>query len=313
MVAPPVLRQAQPASHRRAEADRLLSALAQGHRHLAALGRLEQALALDAITIPYLPPVVGSPADQASLQSAAPLYLASELEATGLVKAAENLAGIYMSGGLATDIGTAGPLLVALWQGRNQRFTAGERRAFFTRLFGTAFTPVLAVEGGRNTQFEPLMIGLTEAMHKLYPFPAFATGSASEAGVRTAAQELAANLAPRSGGMASYAEQEILKAIRDAVAILSFVPLQRAVGSSSLWAAVASVTRSAGEPVTDPSEHLERGQAGMTLLAWLAQVLPWLDGSAGPLLTPQSPVLEAATAWLQMSLSIAERHQQQAS
>jgi hypothetical protein len=63
----------------------------------------------------------------------------------------------------------------------------------------------------------------------------------------------------------------------------------------------------------DPAEHLERGQAGMTLLAWLAQVLPQLDGSPGPLLTPQSPVLEAATAWLQTSLSIAERHQQQAS
>lgn len=301
-----------PATHRRADADRLLRAVAEANRHITALARLE-AVAFDDLSLPTLPPVVGTPADQASLQSAAPLYLASELEATGLVTAAETLAGIYMSGGLATDIGTAGPLLLALWQGRNQRFTVQERRAFFTRLFGTAFGPVLAVEGGSNTEFEPLMIGLTEALHKLYPFPGLATGPESEAGVRTAAQELAANLVPRSGGMASYAAQEILKAIHDAVAILSVVPLQRALGATSLWPAVSSVTRSAGGQIIDPAEHLERGRAGMTVLAWLAQVLPQLDGSTGPLLTPLSPVLEAATAWLQTSLSIAERHQPPAS
>src|SRR5712691_6383604 len=141
--------------------------------------RLERAIQLTLGLLPGdggidLPPESSSPADQQSLRGLASMYLASELEGAGLVPAVEALAG---------DVGPAGAMLVEFWRTRSQRFTAAERQAFFGRLFGHAAGPTLAGPGGRNDEFEGLMINLTEAIHKLYPTSVVDPGGGSDAGV----------------------------------------------------------------------------------------------------------------------------------
>jgi hypothetical protein len=252
-----------------------------------------------------LPPVVGSAADQAHLRAAAPLYLAAELEVARLLPAAEVLAGVFASGGLNADLGPAAPLLAAFWRGRHQRFPAPERRTFFARLFGTPGPP-LAGTSGPNLEFEPLLINVAEALHGVQADRLLGPLPASQVTLRTAAAQLAANLIPRSGGIAAYAARDILDAITQALAIFRQQPLQGALGARSVWLAVRQVAQRYLDEDPPISAHVTRGRSGMQLLAWLAEVLPGLDRLGGSLVTPGDPVVAAATSWLQATLGLYE-------
>ena len=101
-----------------------------------------------------LPPSMQPESDSAQLQTAASLYLASELESARVIVAAETIAGLAASGGLRGDTGEASEMLFQFWRSRNERFTAQERQAFFARLFGSD-TPVrLASNRNYNEDFE---------------------------------------------------------------------------------------------------------------------------------------------------------------
>jgi hypothetical protein len=283
--------------------DALDRALGLGRRLVDEVETLALQLGIPELGDIELPPVVGSAADQAHLRAAAPLYLAAELEAARLLPAAEVLAGVFASGGLSADVGTAAPLLAAFWRGRHQRFPAQERRAFFARLFGSPGLP-LAGTGSPNTEFEPLLIGLAETLHAVQPDRLVGPLPASQVPLRTAAAQLAANLIPRSGGMAAYAARDILDAIAQALAILRNETLQGVVGGRSVWLTVRAVAqRYLGEdPQIDP--HLTRGRSGTQMLEWLAEVLPRLEQLGGSLITARHPVVGAATAWLQATLGL---------
>jgi hypothetical protein len=251
---------------------------------------------------------IGSEADQASLRALAPLYLASELEAARLLPAVEMLTGIYVSGGLPGDLGPAAGLVTNFWKKRKDRFTAVERQAFFSRLFGSTFDTNMAGEGGRNVEFEPLMINLTEALYKLDESSGFGRNAApfEETRLRMAASALADNLIPRSGGITAFASRDILEAVQQALAILKYVEVQRAMGAHSLWSAVRNIAENYLNETGEISAHVTRGQSGVLILAWLAEVLPQLHNVSGSLAAFNDPVLTAATAWLQASLTLEE-------
>ena len=289
---------------------RIERSLALGRRLLAAVARHAEMLGVPGFDVD-LPPVVGSDVDQSHLRTVPPLYLASELEQAGLIPAVELLTGLFSGGGLAADLGPATPLLIQFWRNRNQRFTASERQAFFARLFGTA-GPTLAIPSGENADFEDLMISLTEALYKLSPEPALANlglggvGSAAAVTLQTAAAELAANLVPRSGGMASYAAGDVLTTVEQALAILKTPAVQAAFGTSSVWAAIDAINRRYQRGAFDIDSHVTRGKSGMLVLAWLAEIAPQTDNPRSFQLSPTDPVIAAATAWLQSSLTIQE-------
>jgi hypothetical protein len=291
--------------HEAGEIDRTL---ALGFRLLAAVDGFASQFALPELGDIDLPPVVGSEADQAYLQSAAPLYLASELEAARLLPAVEMLAGLLMSGGLAADLGPAAPLLTTFWRRRKDRFSAEERQAFFARLFG-ANGPSLAAEGGRNTEFESLMIDLAEALYKLDEYPALGAGPGpyEETRLRTAASHLAANLVVRSDGMAAFAARDILATIEDALAILKHAAVQQSVGARTVWGAVRTITQRYLNEQVDVASYVTRAKSGMIVLAWLAEVVLHVSDHRARLVTVDHPVIPAATAWLQASLSLGER------
>jgi hypothetical protein len=278
--------------------------LVHGHRLLARVETFAAQLALPEIGTIELPPIVGSAADQALLRSDAPLYLSAELEATRLLRAAEVLAGVFASGGLTADLGPAAALLADFWRSRHQRFTQQERSAIFTRLFGFTGAP-LAVASGRNVAFEPLLMDLAEELHRLHDGGWIGRLPPSEVSLRTAAGQLAANLVPRSGGIAVYAARDILDAIGRALAIFKQAAVQAATGSTSPWLAVRSVAdRYLGEDVVI-GPHVSRGQSGMRILSWVAEILPAVDDIGVGLALPEE-VRSAGTEWLQASLSLHE-------
>ncbi len=293
------------ANHGPGEIDRTL---ALAFRLLDAVETFVASLAFSELGDLEFPFPVGSEADQANLRALAPLYLASELEAARVLPAAEMLAGLYVSGGLPGDLGPASGLVTNFWKRRKDRFTPVERQAFFSRLFGATFDANMAGEGGRNAAFEPLMINLTEALYKLNESPGFSRNPApfEETRLRMAASALADNLIPRSGGITAFASRDILEATQQALSILKHAEVQQAVGAHSLWSAVRNIAENYLNETVEISAHVTRGQSGVLILAWLAEVLPQLHNMSGSLASFNDPVLAAATVWLQASLSLEE-------
>src|SRR5438128_7540232 len=128
--------------------DRLWGAIADAERLIARANAAAFALEDFAVDLP--PPTAVS-ADSDQLRAIAGLYFASELDAGGLIAAAEALAG--MSGaGVPFALGGAASEVASFWQGRHTRATAAERAALFARLFG-ADTGVAAADHPGNATF----------------------------------------------------------------------------------------------------------------------------------------------------------------
>jgi hypothetical protein len=254
-----------------------------------------------------LPPISSGTVDQAQLRAIATLYLASELEAAGVITAVEKLTRLAYSGSLSTDLGEATPLIQAFWQSRNERATLGERLGFFSGLFGVAEGPDHA-EHPRNNDFENRLLDLCEALYKLDEQASNSSwgGVAQQARVRGAAQRLIINLVRISSGITVFLAQEVLTAIRAALEILGHSAVKAAFHSKTLWEVVAAIERKSKETTRGYELHLQRGQAGMTLLAWLADAAPLLDANNKPIVGLDHPVIVAALEWLEASLALSE-------
>jgi hypothetical protein len=258
-------------------------------------------LGLDEIDLPDLG---GGEVDAARLQALPPLYLASELEEARLVPAAETLAALYVSGGIAGDLGEAGELLVGLWRSRNERFNREERQAFFRRLFGSGSGdgPSLAVDEPANGDFEALLIDLAAAIYRLDPEGRSGLGDA--VALRTSATLVGASLSDRRVGVPEPAARELLAAVNEALAIFKQPPIQRAVGALGPWSAVAAVARRYLREQVEVPLHVERARTGLVLLAWLAETA---GGGGSPAALPGPEVRAAAQSWLEATLSLHER------
>jgi hypothetical protein len=265
------------------------------------------ALALDELGTIDLPPLPGAAVDQAQLRAIATLYLASELEAAGVIPAVETLIRLGRSGGLSVDLGAAAPLLQAVWQGRHERATEDERLGFFSALFGASDGPDHA-EHPRNAEFEDRMLDLCEALYKLDEQATNTSwgGVAQQARVHGAAQRLLANLVHTSGAITVFLAQEILATLKAALAVLAHPAVKAAFGARTPCEVVAAIDRLAKHPPRQCDQHASRGQAGMTLLAWLAEAAPLLDTISKPIIGLDHPVIAAAVDWLETSLALSE-------
>lgn len=263
-------------------------------------------LSLDGIE---LPPVVGTAADQARVRATAPLYLASELESAALIPAVETLAGLFRTGTLPINDPEALNLLHRFWQTRRERFTATERQAVFARLFGNRPGSHLSgpgINGGSNDGFEQLLLNLTEALHQMQPHPVFGTASGphEHVRVRTAARLLAENLSSLGGGITPFASRDILATIRQSIDILKQRSVQQALGTRSVWSAVRRIAQRYLQQPVDINNHVTRGKSGLTMLAWVAELVPQLE-SSNRLVLPDG-LVSAATAWLQSTFALAQ-------
>jgi hypothetical protein len=264
------------------------------------------ALTLEDLEAINLPPTTPVDVDQALLRSIASLYLASELENAGVIPAAEALAQLAMSGSLNVELGSAAALLQAFWRERNSRASDAERMGFYAAFFGTAGGPEDSVRG-RNLEFEDLLIDLCEALYKLdeqASNPAWGS-VAQQARVRSASQRLLHNLLRVSGGMTVFMAREILGLLRETLAILGHASVKGALRARSVWDVIDEIDRRMRRPLREHDLFLRRGQAGMTILAWLADAAPLLSANR-PLVGLDHPVIPAAVEWLEASLSLGQ-------
>jgi hypothetical protein len=236
-----------------------------------------------------------------------------------------------VSGGLGDQVHAAEPLLRTFWENRHNRFTEPERQALFTQLFGESFgvaqalSATLAVASSdptshSNTLFEALMVDVCEALFKFHPdLPPSAMYSVvyhpqqldytAEQRVRLAGRRLAENLSTRSSGLILFAAQELIEAIKQALALLKALSAQGALGSHNTWDLVRIVAgRYLNQSALEVGARTARAKTGEIVLAWLAEVYPQLVQDApDPILDSAHPVVRAAHAWLEATLDLVQK------
>jgi hypothetical protein len=264
------------------EAEHLLLASEAHATMLAELGDID------------LPPAARGDAMQ--LRAIASLYLASTLEAAGLIQAADDFTRLARSGALAGDIGEAGPLVEAFWDARNERITEAERLALFGRLFGAPAGPDDA-SSGANDGFEELLLDLCDALMK-------AADGGSQGKVRAGGIRLAENIAEAAGTMVQMMAREILDSLSQAIAILNHPQVRGMLMARTLWDAVTAIDRRFRRTPRPTLTHLRRGRAGMAVLAWLADTIETIEAGAGALVSPGDLVIDAAIDWVDETLAI---------
>jgi hypothetical protein len=268
-------------------------------------------IAFDALGNIELPPDPSAASDQAHLNSIASLYLASELENTELVTAAEALCGVAMGGGLSIDLGDAVNDIAAFWHTRNERTNSSERRAFYVHLFGgDAQAGQHTGPGGAASQgFEMDFIDLCEALYRVDQgaMPGGALDPAQRAHVAVAARQVVSELVERSGGISAFIANDILSTVQSAIKLLKHPTLMHAFGGRTLWDVVRAVAHRylRTEPIIEA--RVDRAKSGFAVLSWLASVVPQLQDSSAPLVMLGDPVLANAATWLQSSLDLSEK------
>jgi hypothetical protein len=279
--------------HEGVTGDRLLdSALRKSGALIGAAQTL--AVGLDQLGELDLPPVMHGQIDQARLRAVASLYLASDLEAAGVIPAAEQLSGLARGGAAPVDLGSAAPLVADFWRHRNDRATADERGQAFARMF----------DGG----FEDRMLDLCEALYKLDELATNASygGVAQQTRVRSSASRLIEEIVDSGGGVTVFLAQEIMASLKAALAILGNADVRSAFGARDVWGTIAGIDRIARNRRADPRLYVRRGRAGMTVLSWLADAMPHLENSVPPLVAIDHPVIPAAVDWMESALAIGE-------
>jgi hypothetical protein len=263
------------------EAQRLLLAAESHAVMLSELGDIE------------LPPVAS--AGPMQMRAVASLYLASTLEAAGLIEAADDLARLARSGALRADLGDAAPLVLEFWNERASRANAAERVALFARLFGAPAGPV-DVAGSVNDEFEERLLDLCDAI-----IDAADRGSARR--IHAAGERLAENVAASASDTVLLMARDIIACLGEAIAILNHPQVRAALAARTLWDAVAAIDRRFRRPTRPTLSYLRRGRAGMTVMAWLAEVLDGGDG--GDAVPPSNDmVVDAAVDWVDETLAI---------
>jgi hypothetical protein len=251
-----------------------------------------QAITLDALGGLELPRSPVTADDQAHLRALGSLYLLAQLENASLLSTVELIAGLAVSGGLQANLGPAAARLMEFWRHRNERLSPDERHSVFDRVF--------------DSDFDNLMINLCEALFKLDEgvITPGASNPLQQARVRTSAEQLAEHLLNNTNAEGVFVANDILTATRDATEILKDPHVEHAFGANTIWNTVEAILRRYRTPAPDFSSFVTRGKAGLTILAWLADVRGVPDNSAKPFVGLDNPVVPAAVAWLQASLSI---------
>lgn len=238
-----------------------------------------------------LPDSAPNAMDAAQLRAAGPLYFAAELEAAGLLRCAELVAGLFASGAITQPLGPVAQAISTFWRSRRERLAAGERAAIFARVI-------------EPPHFDRLMGALCRA---IVAQADNADGDGvrgdirEQVGLAASAQALAEFLAQRIDAMASIAVRDVIETINQAISFLRDRMLQVAFGTHSLWALVATAPAADGvTPVTATAvqRHAERGKAGQAVLAWLASNYQGISLALDPRDAAHVELMMSAQRWL---------------
>jgi len=223
--------------------------------------------------------------DARTLGPLGPFYLARELDQAGVLRAAEQVAGLYGSGAITQPVGAAGPLLRRYWQERRNRLTEAERGELFERVF-------------EAPHFDRMLAALMRDL------AAHADNGPVEdlreaVALEVSARALAEFLLTRAGGMTLFAATEIVASITEALAFLREPALHAAFSVRGLWPLVALASGDAtGGSTRSLQDHVDRARNGQTVLGWLARATAAGQHRLDLRAPDTAGVIAAAERWL---------------
>lgn len=234
-------------------------------------------------------------AEPMQLRAIASLYLASALEAAGLIDAADDFVRLLRTGVVSGDLGDSSDLISQFWSERKTRINMAERQALFARLFG-APTVASDMSNASNSNFDELMLNLCDAIIKV-----------SESGGRQI-QSAMSRMAENIGGVASDAllimAREIFAILSQSIAILNNENVRQILMARTMWDAVSSIDRKLRRPPRGTLNHLRRGRAGMAVLAWLADVTESSDLNYQANMQIPEMIGASAVDWIDETVSL---------
>jgi hypothetical protein len=250
--------------------------------HLAAALQTFGQAALGVIDLPSL--AAPGQIARAQLRAAATLFWCAQVDGAGLPSFVDALAEAAWSGRVTMTLGPIAARLARYHRDREDRFSADERRTIYERLFGE--------DTGFPAQWEKLVGDLGE----LGRAPLDRGVDDLIARVQVTAVDLARGLSDRAIGITGFAGREIVAHVRTALDLLRDPELSRSLGGGGPWQLVRQhAAWLLGHPI-DPVPFLDRAQAGLTILEWIAARADGLDGSA-LLIGRDDPVARAASRW----------------
>jgi hypothetical protein len=152
--------------------------------------------------------------------------------------------------------------------------------------------------GGVNSSFDERILDLCDAIIA-------AAEGGPQTRVRRAGERLAENIGQVVNDTVLMMAREIMGDLAEAVSILGNAEVRAALGARGLWDVVAAIDRLMRRPRRPTLSHLRRGRAGMTVLAWLADML---DGSrdGGVVVEAEDSVVSAAVDWVDETLTLVQ-------
>lgn len=258
-------------------------------RHLAAAVQRFGSPALGVIDLPSLASGPGELAPD-QIRAASVLYWASQVDDAGIPGFAEALAAGTALGRLLVPLTTGADRLMQYWRARHERFSAAERAALYQRLFGTP--------GDATHPFPSLMAALCGALGDIGRAREQDALAPLRARAAEQARELATLLTEEAVGITAFAGRDIIANIREAMAVLRDRDIAVSMGAlgGGVWHMIRMHAPQVMGRAIDPEPHVEMAQAGLTILSWLADNAPRLEGGRVAL-DPTSPVVQAALEW----------------
>jgi hypothetical protein len=175
------------------------------------------------------------------------IYAAYELEQVKLIPVIERTVEVWSNGQLAINFGPAGKSLDRWYWDSFERMTDAARMMQFTRVLGAKGGEV-SKEVLPNNNFNDLLLRFLSSLSEYDRQTRIAdiigntrAGNVSDAQVRKAGRDLAANMSLYGWGGTQFAARRLNTDIANAVGILQMPEIQKAWGVQSAWQAVERV------------------------------------------------------------------------
>lgn len=231
------------------------------------------------------------------IRAVAMFYAASQLEEVGLMQVVDRLVALWLDGQLSVTSGPAGEALDMWFRESSGRMTSAERMNQFARVLGA---PVVDSEEGQpNREFNELFMRFVSSLSD-YDRQArnsnavrkAGAGNVSDAQVRKAGRDLAANASLYGFGEALFAARRLSTQIASAVGILQMPDIQKAWGVESAWQVVERVSSQEFDSTPNVVKYRTMATSGKTILDLVAKYYDVWSSSDAPLFCPSANVTD---------------------
>jgi hypothetical protein len=249
------------------------------------------------LSLPSL--VARSAIEPQNVSAAGVIYAAFELEQLKLFAVTDRVVELSQQGQLPISRTNASRALSRYWQDRLNRLTEHERRSVYAQALG---------KGGDehssqvNRDFNDLWIRFVSAVSafsRQRPVPGQRpTVTVSQAAVRKAGRDLAANLSLHGWGVGYFAASRLRQHITQATEILSFSEIRSELGARNVWQVVERVAANDLGGAVNTAKHRTMATSGLEIIRWLAAQGAPGRGSKPRTGVPSRAVVHACEEWL---------------